>query len=146
MSCSRRKKGMLRAIGLIGAWLAAFVREDPSPRECFCNCTCSIEHRLSSAATSWQWELTKGLIFGFIGALITVGWKVVVLLIQKLIMWVGCSVQVWAIRQQDKIPSTEPELDSGLTAEGQVAVEARAREQLATLRHRQALRQNHGPR
>ena len=83
MSCSRQKKGMLRAIGLIGAWLAAFVREDPSPRECFCNCTCSIEHRLSSAATSWQWELTKGLIFGFIGALITVGWKVVVLLIQK---------------------------------------------------------------
>lgn len=137
---------MLRAIGVFIAWLAAFVQEDPSPRECFCNCTCSIEHRIAENHSSWLWELTKGLIFCGVGSILTVCWRVIlrlaVYLVEVITSW-------WLNHLTETIkplesPSSEGE--AGAIRESPSELTVRAQEQLATLRHRQALRQTHGSR
>ena len=136
---------MLRALGLAVAWFGALLHDNqPVPRECFCNCTCSIEHKTVGDHTSWRWELTKGLACGVIGSIITFGWR--------LIVRVGLLALDWLSSSQHRRPELGPiavaEIKSSLeeVREEQREVTTRAQEQLAALRQRQALRHTHGSR
>ena len=142
----KTKTGMLRAIGLVAAWFAALIHEDPKQQECFCNCTCSIDHRFGESQPTWHWEIIKGLFFTIFGALCAASWKFILWSLCKIGQWLGTFVSSQFNHRGEVGNALKAVTEAGETSDRSASVEVLAREQLATVRHRQALRQSHGPR
>ena len=133
------KLKMHRALGVLGAWLVALWKETPIHHDCSCNCTCSVDTSVGECVGSLSWELVKGLIHCAFGILISLLWPVLRKFIPLIIQIVSrVFAESRARTCDDPGEIGDPEKDS--------ALESRAREQLAAVRHRQALRAPDGSR